>query len=109
MLDDPNWQEYLGVRVRDRGKPVGTVVDFDADRAAFYLEPSPEIDENTWDGLGWGDRADYDRNWEDVDYDRWRDGESDLPVDYDEWPCTLPNARLEESEDGEELRLVSAT
>ncbi|WP_123535256.1 hypothetical protein [Halosimplex salinum] len=100
MLEDPNWQDYLGETVSDRGKPIGTVVDYDDEVGEFYLEPSPEIDANTWDGLGWGDHAEYDVNWEDVNYERWQNGESDLPVDYDEWPCTLPNARLEDSEDG---------
>ncbi|WP_459193492.1 hypothetical protein [Halosimplex sp. J119] len=103
MLEAPDWDRYIGERVRDRGKPIGTVVDYDDERGKLLIEPSAEIDENTWDGLGWGDRAAYDVNWEDVDYDRWQAGESDLPVDYDEWPCTLPNARLEDAEDGLQL------
>ncbi|MFC7140882.1 hypothetical protein ACFQMA_13745 [Halosimplex aquaticum] len=103
MLEAPDWDVYIGERVRDRGKPIGTVVDYDDERGELFLEPSPEIDENTWDGLGWGDRAAYDVDWEDVDYERWQAGESDLPVDYDEWPCTLPNARLEDGEDGLQL------
>lgn len=103
MLENPDLDRYVGEQVTDRGKPVGTVVDVDRDAAEFALEPSGELPKNAWEALGWSAADDYDADWEDVDYDQWQAGESDVPVDYDEWPYTLPANRLEDGDDGLEL------
>lgn len=100
MVQSPDWDTYMGETVEESGKPIGTVVDFDTEEGVFYLEPSGEVDANTWDALGWGMRADYDAGWRDVDYESWRAGESDVTVEADEWPFTLPGDALEAGEDG---------
>lgn len=103
MLEAPNWDDYIDAEVTRGGSSIGTVVDYDRDAGEVYLEPSGEVDVNTWKSLGWHTGADYDGDWDQVDYDAWRSGGGDLTVDYDEWPFTLPADRLADGEDGLEL------
>lgn len=106
MLENPDLDTYVDAEVvDDTGTPVGTVVDVDRQAETLYLEPSPELDVHTWESVGWHTADDYDANWEDLDYDAWLDGEADVPVEYREWPFTLPVGRLEDADESDRLRV----
>lgn len=104
MVEHPDLDRFVGREVvDDSGTPVGTVVDVDRAAEEFSLEPSPELDVNTWKSLGWHANTEYDADWEYLDYDAWRDGEEDVTVGFDEWPFTLSSDRLDDA--GDQLRV----
>ncbi|WP_226011429.1 hypothetical protein [Halomicrobium salinisoli] len=101
MVEESDLDRYVDERVVADGTPLGTVVDVDREEGEFVLEPSPEVDENTWEELGWNAGLDYEDDWERVDYERWQSGDEEVHVDLDWWPYTLDATRVEEADDGE--------
>ncbi len=101
MVEESDLDQYVDETVRSGGKPLGTVVDVDREEGELVLEPSPEVDENTWEGLGWNAGLDYEDDWERVDYERWQSGDEEVDFELDWWPYTLDAARVEEADDGE--------
>lgn len=89
----------------DEGNRVAVVAEYDQSDGVAYLDPQDDVNPDTWESVAKGDDETWDNT---VDYESWQRGETDgdgPPTD-GEWPYTVAEDDIEETEDGH-LRILT--
>jgi hypothetical protein len=67
----------------------------------LYVNPDPEVPEESWAAIGDDTLVNFDNNWLGIaDYKVW-DAESGEDAEFDEWPYTLSTEYVDEVDGGE--------
>ena len=119
MSDAHTADEYRNKEVYDAtGALLGTVAEVDLEEGVMYINPDPEVNEESWAAVGGNTLVNFDNNWLGIaDYKVWNaegaivDDESDVgdeldpdEIEFDEWPYTLSMEYVDEVE-ADEIRL----